>query len=227
MMALYHRDVHGATGQLIDINLIDPLARLLEQTLLGYDQLGLVPTRAGNRWDNLRRRATPTALPRSLAGDVGQLTAVGAEGLFRAIGARPTWSTTPTSFRSARAGWRGPARSTRWSPTGCATKTLAEGDGHLRCRRGGRRTGLRHHRSGLPTSTLFAPRSLRQRGRRRTGRDDRPGSGCPPLSFRAIGRCATPTWAQRIGEQQRRGSTASCSGWPAATSMTCILWVCL
>lgn len=51
MMALYHRDVHGASGQLIDINLIDPLARLLEQTLLGYDQLGLVPGRAGNRWD--------------------------------------------------------------------------------------------------------------------------------------------------------------------------------
>lgn len=51
MMALYHRDVHGGPGQLIDINLIDPLARLLEQTLLGYDQLGLVPGRTGNRWD--------------------------------------------------------------------------------------------------------------------------------------------------------------------------------
>ena len=51
MMALYHRDVHGARGQLIDVNLIDPLARLLEQTLLSYDQLGLVPERAGNRWD--------------------------------------------------------------------------------------------------------------------------------------------------------------------------------
>ena len=51
MMALYHRDVHGAPGQLIDVNLIDPLARLLEQTLLGYDQLGLVPERSGNRWD--------------------------------------------------------------------------------------------------------------------------------------------------------------------------------
>ncbi len=51
MMALYHRDVHDGAGQLIDVNLIDPLARLLEQTLLGYDQLGLVPTRAGNRWD--------------------------------------------------------------------------------------------------------------------------------------------------------------------------------
>jgi crotonobetainyl-CoA:carnitine CoA-transferase CaiB-like acyl-CoA transferase len=51
MMALYHRDVHGGPGQLIDINLVDPLARLLEQTLLGYDQLGIVPERAGNRWD--------------------------------------------------------------------------------------------------------------------------------------------------------------------------------
>jgi crotonobetainyl-CoA:carnitine CoA-transferase CaiB-like acyl-CoA transferase len=51
MMALYHRDVHGGPGQLIDINLIDPLARLLEQTLLGYDQLGIVPQRSGNRWD--------------------------------------------------------------------------------------------------------------------------------------------------------------------------------
>lgn len=51
MMALYHRDVHGAGGQLIDINLVDPLARLLEQNLLGYDQLGIVPHRAGNRWD--------------------------------------------------------------------------------------------------------------------------------------------------------------------------------
>jgi crotonobetainyl-CoA:carnitine CoA-transferase CaiB-like acyl-CoA transferase len=51
MMALYHRDVHDGPGQLIDVNLIDPLSRLIEQTLLGYDQLGLVPTRAGNRWD--------------------------------------------------------------------------------------------------------------------------------------------------------------------------------
>jgi crotonobetainyl-CoA:carnitine CoA-transferase CaiB-like acyl-CoA transferase len=51
MMALYHRDVHGAGGQLIDINLIDPLARLLEQAVVTYDQLGIVQERAGNRWD--------------------------------------------------------------------------------------------------------------------------------------------------------------------------------
>jgi crotonobetainyl-CoA:carnitine CoA-transferase CaiB-like acyl-CoA transferase len=51
MMALYHRDVHGAAGQLIDINLIEPLARLIEQPVLTYDQLGTVPGRTGNRWD--------------------------------------------------------------------------------------------------------------------------------------------------------------------------------
>jgi crotonobetainyl-CoA:carnitine CoA-transferase CaiB-like acyl-CoA transferase len=51
MMALYHRDVHGGPGQLIDVNLIEPLARLLEQQVLTYDQLGTVPARTGNRWD--------------------------------------------------------------------------------------------------------------------------------------------------------------------------------
>ncbi len=30
MMALYHRDLHGGGGQLIDLNLIEPLARLIE-----------------------------------------------------------------------------------------------------------------------------------------------------------------------------------------------------
>ncbi|MEE2060980.1 CaiB/BaiF CoA transferase family protein [Rhodococcus artemisiae] len=50
MMALYHRDVHGADGQLIDVNLVDPLARLLEQSLLAYDQTGEIAQRTGNRW---------------------------------------------------------------------------------------------------------------------------------------------------------------------------------
>jgi crotonobetainyl-CoA:carnitine CoA-transferase CaiB-like acyl-CoA transferase len=51
MMALYHRDVHGGGGQLIDISLIEPLARLIEQPVLTYDQLGTVAGRMGNRWD--------------------------------------------------------------------------------------------------------------------------------------------------------------------------------
>jgi crotonobetainyl-CoA:carnitine CoA-transferase CaiB-like acyl-CoA transferase len=51
MMALYHRDVHNASGQLIDVNLIEPLARLLESATLAHDQLGTVPGRVGNRLD--------------------------------------------------------------------------------------------------------------------------------------------------------------------------------
>jgi crotonobetainyl-CoA:carnitine CoA-transferase CaiB-like acyl-CoA transferase len=54
MMALYHRDTGGpggGSGQLIDINLIEPLGRLLEQSVLTYDQLGTIPVRTGNRWD--------------------------------------------------------------------------------------------------------------------------------------------------------------------------------
>ncbi|MFI5611513.1 CaiB/BaiF CoA transferase family protein [Amycolatopsis sp. NPDC051903] len=51
MMALYHRDVHKGPGQLIDVNLVEPLARLIEQPVLTYDQLGTVPGRTGNRWD--------------------------------------------------------------------------------------------------------------------------------------------------------------------------------
>jgi crotonobetainyl-CoA:carnitine CoA-transferase CaiB-like acyl-CoA transferase len=85
MMALYHRDVHGGTGQLIDINLIDPLARLLEQTLLGYDQLGVVPARAGNRWDiSAPRNTYQTADGRWLAMS-GSSPALALR-VFRAIG---------------------------------------------------------------------------------------------------------------------------------------------
>ena len=51
MMALYHRDVHGGEGQLIDVNLIEPLARLIESSTLSFDQLGVSPGRVGNRLD--------------------------------------------------------------------------------------------------------------------------------------------------------------------------------
>ncbi len=85
LMALYHRDVHGGPGQLIDVNLIDPLARLLEQTLLGYDQLGLVPRRAGNRWDiSAPRNTYRTADGRWLAMS-GSSPALALR-VFRAIG---------------------------------------------------------------------------------------------------------------------------------------------
>ena len=51
MMALYHRDVRGGGGQLVDVNLIEPLARLIESATLAYDQLGVIPGRVGNRLD--------------------------------------------------------------------------------------------------------------------------------------------------------------------------------
>jgi len=51
MMALYHRDTNGASGQLVDVSLIEPLARLVEQSTLAYDQLGIIQGRTGNRVD--------------------------------------------------------------------------------------------------------------------------------------------------------------------------------
>ncbi len=51
MMALYHRDVHGASGQHIDVSLIEPLARLIETTTLAYSHKGVVQQRTGNRLD--------------------------------------------------------------------------------------------------------------------------------------------------------------------------------
>jgi crotonobetainyl-CoA:carnitine CoA-transferase CaiB-like acyl-CoA transferase len=57
-MALYHRDVHGGGGQLVDVNLIEPLARLLESATLTFDQLGIVPGRVGNRLDASAPRNT-------------------------------------------------------------------------------------------------------------------------------------------------------------------------
>ncbi|MGH8995631.1 MAG: CaiB/BaiF CoA transferase family protein [Acidimicrobiales bacterium] len=51
MIALYHRDVNRASGQLIDVNLIEPLARLIETSTLAFTQLGVVPGRVGNRLD--------------------------------------------------------------------------------------------------------------------------------------------------------------------------------
>jgi crotonobetainyl-CoA:carnitine CoA-transferase CaiB-like acyl-CoA transferase len=58
MMALYHRDLHGGDGQLVDVNLIEPLARICETATLAFDQLGIVPGRVGNRLDASAPRNT-------------------------------------------------------------------------------------------------------------------------------------------------------------------------
>jgi crotonobetainyl-CoA:carnitine CoA-transferase CaiB-like acyl-CoA transferase len=84
MMALYHRDVHGGGGQLVDVNLIEPLARLIESSTLAYDQLGMVPGRVGNRLDaSAPRNAYRTADGKWLA--VSSASPAIAVRLYRAI----------------------------------------------------------------------------------------------------------------------------------------------
>ncbi len=84
MMALYHRDVHGGDGQLIDVNLIEPLARLIESSTLAFDQLGTIPGRVGNRLDaSAPRNAYRTADDKWLA--VSSASPSIAVRVFRAI----------------------------------------------------------------------------------------------------------------------------------------------
>jgi crotonobetainyl-CoA:carnitine CoA-transferase CaiB-like acyl-CoA transferase len=85
MMALYHRDVHGGGGQLVDVNLVEPLARLIETSTLAYDQLGKVPGRVGNRLDaSAPRNAYRTADDRWLA--ISSASPQVARRVYQAIG---------------------------------------------------------------------------------------------------------------------------------------------
>ncbi|XVQ15739.1 CaiB/BaiF CoA transferase family protein [Spirillospora sp. CA-255316] len=85
MMALYHRDVHGGEGQLVDVSLIEPLSRLLESSTLAYDQLGTVKGRVGNRLDaSAPRNAYRTSDGRWLA--ISSASPSIAVRVFRAIG---------------------------------------------------------------------------------------------------------------------------------------------
>ncbi len=85
MTALYHRDIHGGTGQLVDVSLIEPLARLVEQATLTYDQLGVVPGRSGNRVDaSAPRNAYRTADDKWVA--ISSASSSIAARVYRAIG---------------------------------------------------------------------------------------------------------------------------------------------
>jgi crotonobetainyl-CoA:carnitine CoA-transferase CaiB-like acyl-CoA transferase len=85
MMALYHRDVHGGGGQLVDVNLIEPLARLMEYSTLTYTQLGTAPGRVGNRLDaSAPRNAYRTADDEWLA--ISSASPAIAVRVYRAIG---------------------------------------------------------------------------------------------------------------------------------------------
>lgn len=49
MFAIYNRDHNGGRGQEIDVSLYEPLFRLVESQVIGFDQLGIVKERQGNR----------------------------------------------------------------------------------------------------------------------------------------------------------------------------------
>jgi crotonobetainyl-CoA:carnitine CoA-transferase CaiB-like acyl-CoA transferase len=93
MMALYHRDAQGGAGQLVDVSLIEPLARLIEIAPLAYDQLGVVPQRVGNRLDaSAPRNAYRTADDRWVA--ISGASPSIAKRVYRAIG-RPDLADDP------------------------------------------------------------------------------------------------------------------------------------
>jgi len=93
MMALYHRDVHGGGGQLVDVNLIEPLARLIESSTLAYDQLGTITGRVGNRFDaSAPRNAYRTADDKWLA--ISSASPTIAARVYRAID-RPDLADNP------------------------------------------------------------------------------------------------------------------------------------
>jgi crotonobetainyl-CoA:carnitine CoA-transferase CaiB-like acyl-CoA transferase len=58
MMALWHRDVHGGQGQVIDISILEPIMTAVGPGPTIYDQLGVVEERHGNRSTNNAPRNT-------------------------------------------------------------------------------------------------------------------------------------------------------------------------
>jgi crotonobetainyl-CoA:carnitine CoA-transferase CaiB-like acyl-CoA transferase len=58
MMALWHRDVHGGSGQVIDISILEPIMTAVGPGPTVYDQLGIDEQRHGNRSTNNAPRNT-------------------------------------------------------------------------------------------------------------------------------------------------------------------------
>src|ERR1700724_4809904 len=58
MIALYHRERNGGSGQVIDVSLIEPLLTILGPGPSVFDQLQVVPGRHGNRSPNNAPRNT-------------------------------------------------------------------------------------------------------------------------------------------------------------------------
>lgn len=58
LTALYHRDVQGGRGQVVDLAIIEPILTVLGAQPTVYDQLGVVQNRSGNRSVNNAPRNT-------------------------------------------------------------------------------------------------------------------------------------------------------------------------
>lgn len=58
LSALYHRDARGGSGQVIDLAIIEPILMVLGAQATGYEALGLIPERMGNRSANNAPRNT-------------------------------------------------------------------------------------------------------------------------------------------------------------------------
>lgn len=58
LMALYHRDARGGSGQVVDISILEPIVTALGPQPIVYDQLGELQPRTGNRSENNAPRNT-------------------------------------------------------------------------------------------------------------------------------------------------------------------------
>lgn len=93
LAALYHRDVAGGPGQIIDNAICEANLQLIEYMVLEHDQLGVVPGRQGNRLPGLApRNAYPTLDGGYVAISGGTQSTVAR--LFEAIG-RPELTVDP------------------------------------------------------------------------------------------------------------------------------------
>jgi crotonobetainyl-CoA:carnitine CoA-transferase CaiB-like acyl-CoA transferase len=93
MVALYHRDVRGGTGQVIDLSLFESLFRFTGPMATAYDKLGVVQERMGNRMSYAAPRgAYPTSDGRWVA--LSGTSQSVAERVFAAIG-RPEMAEDP------------------------------------------------------------------------------------------------------------------------------------
>jgi crotonobetainyl-CoA:carnitine CoA-transferase CaiB-like acyl-CoA transferase len=99
LMALRHRDRNGGAGQVVDLNLIEPIMTAVGPAPTFYDQLGVVEQRKGNRSSNNAPRNTYRAKDGSWVAVSASAQQV-AERVLRLVG-HPEVAAEPW-FRSGR-----------------------------------------------------------------------------------------------------------------------------